>query len=337
MPRPSIAVGGTCGNIHMCHHGNNVNLTRERKILSNPLWSNIHDCFHHYCRLTRTNQFCISENTNSGSANQHSSALSINTVQHIQDLNISCAIEITGRKLERILNFKCMWNALYYGIQSVITISDIESTVDYACLDLPEDGSHVMEISPWTLFGSKLEASCSLSEPYQQSCNYSLYITPWISNIILGESTHLTCPTNEGQLKWQEMSSSGIISLNTSEATITYYGNNVDENGVIIMCSFNSGNREVVLGIGKVIVRNSSSTLASTVFFDSTTEQDFEATITEKEIGPLSTVATTNPTLTVHGYAEEQMNRDLIVILVLTSSALLFCLGMGLLFIKYVN
>ena len=41
---------------------------------------------------------------------------------------------------------------LYYGIQSVITISDVESAVDYACPDSNELGLQVMEISPWTSF-----------------------------------------------------------------------------------------------------------------------------------------------------------------------------------------
>ena len=250
-PRLHFPVGGACADMNVCH-GNNVDLVRVRNILSNSLW-NIYECFHHYCGLTEENYFCISEDKNATSANKHSSALSINTVQHIQNLNISCAIEMTGRNLERILNFKCMWNALYYGIQSVITIFDEESNMDYACAHLPEDGSHVMEISPWALFARTSEASCSLDVPYEQSCNYSLYITPWISNITLGEAIDLTCPENYSQLKWQEISQNGVFILNAFEATITYYANKVYENGVIIVCSYESGNRELVLGIGKVI------------------------------------------------------------------------------------
>ena len=215
-PRLHFPVGGACADINVCH-GNNVDLIRVHNVLSHLLWSNIYECFHHYCGLTGISYFCFSENKNATSANKYSSALLINTVQHIQDLNISCAIEMTGRKLETILNFKCMWNALYYGIQSVITISDVESTVNYTCPDLPEDGSHVMKISPWTLFERKFEANCSLNEPYQQSCNFSLYITPWVSNISLGESIVLTCPGNYSQLKWQEITSNGVSILNASE------------------------------------------------------------------------------------------------------------------------
>ena len=165
-PRPHFPVGGACGYINVCH-GNNVDLIRVRNMLSHPLWSNIHECFHHYCGLIGQSYFCISEDKNATSANKHSSALSINTVQHIQDLNISCTIEMTEQKMGNIMNFKCLWKPKYYGILSTITMSNVESTGNYACPDLPEDGSHVMKISPWTLFGTKLEASCSLSEPYQ--------------------------------------------------------------------------------------------------------------------------------------------------------------------------
>ena len=176
------------------------------------------------------------------------------------------------------------------------------------------------------------EANCSLNEPYQQSCNFSLYITPWVSNISLGESIVLTCPGNYSQLKWQEITSTGVSILNASEATITYHANKLMKMVWSLCVVLSLGAEKLVLGIGKVIVRNSSSTLASTFSFDSSIEQDFGATSTKKEIVSDST---TNITPVGQKSFDEQMNRDLIVILVLTSSALLFCLGMCLLLIKY--
>ena len=99
------------------------------------------------------------------------------------------------------------------------------------------------------------------------------------------------------------------------------------------------------LALGKSLSEILHSTLATTFSFDSSSELGFGATSTEKEVvydlttditpERQHTTVATIPTLMVHGYADEQRNRDLIMILLLTSSALLFCLGMGLLFMKY--
>ena len=307
-PRPHFPVGGKCGNINECH-GNNVDLVRVRNMLSHPLWSNIFECFQHYCGLTGKSYFCISEYEYAVGAYKHSSALSINTVQVIHDLKISCAIEMTEQKLEEILNLKCMWKPKFYGIVGTIILSDTHSTVNSDSIEL---GLQVMNISPWTLFERKLEAHCSINIP-NQICNFSLYITPWVSYISLGESIELTCSENSSNVTWKEISSSGVLILNVSEATITYHASKIYENGVIIMCSSNSGNRELVQGIGKVIVRHVTQSAATTV--SSSTELDFGATIT------------------VHAYADE----DLILTLLLTSFALLFSVGMFILFIKYEN
>ena len=265
--------------------GSNGNLERVDSIIEHSAkFVDVDGCLSHYCESTGKSKFCIiSYDKSLMNAGESLSALSINTVQNIQHLHIFCAIEMTEQKMEKIMNFKCMWKPKYYGIQSVITISDVESTVNYTCTDLTEDGSHVMKISPWTLFEKKLEVSCALREPYQQSCNYSLYITPWVSNISLGESINLTCPTNGGQLKWQEMSPNGVSVLNVSQQNVIYHPSKVDENGVLIMCSVESGTRELVLGIGKVIVSNSSMTPATTFLPTYSTEDNAITSIADNK------------------------------------------------------
>ena len=50
------------------------------------------------------------------------------------------------------MNFNCTWEPKYYGVIANITLSDTGSTVNHTCSVLPEDGFHIMKISPWTLF-----------------------------------------------------------------------------------------------------------------------------------------------------------------------------------------
>ena len=195
------------------------------------------------------------------------------------------------------------------------------------------------------LFGSKSEARCSINVT-NQTCKFSLYISPWISNISVGESIELTCPQSYGNLTWQEISSSGALILNASQQNITYHPSKVYENGVIIMCSFNSGTRELVLGIGKVIVSNSSMTPATTFLPTYSTEDNAITSNTDNKTDcdtNFTEMDTNTTTLEPMSDVPPAVNNTSVImlthiyIIVTVSFGVLTAIGICLLFMKCKN
>ena len=136
---------GNCGYISECS-GTSENQNKVKSIIHSTIF-HFHDCLSHYCGLTGESVFCIVYDQKDINVDKMLSTLSITTIKNIPDVKISCDMEMTGEKMEGIMNFTCTWEPKYYGIVATITLSDADSTMNHTCSDLPQDGFHIMKIS----------------------------------------------------------------------------------------------------------------------------------------------------------------------------------------------
>ena len=239
-----------------------------------------------------TTGYCCS----AGRANtiDYSSSFSIHIETHDKIIKPTCSISLSDN-VQSTINLRCSWRKEYFGINSTIMMAGLGSGRYADCSDTHAGQLEMKNLSPWDFFQYHSEANCSLQIPNnnidnQPSCNYSKRIIPKMSSIHVGESVNLTCPQNSSLLKWKEFTPNGIFGLDGSGSTLSYNATNVYEHGLIIMCTVQSDNGELVLGIGKIIVQqktkglseSKASTCETTTDINYSSEYDSGTSITSK-------------------------------------------------------
>ena len=172
---------------------------------------------------------------------------------------------------ERALDFRCTWHMEYFGVNASIYIPHLEEDSDIrTCFK----GDNSVQAGPFThnLFlstTSELSVSCTLNVTNVQhhpTCNFSLYITPRISTIQVGETINLTCPHNASRVTWWEIRGRRVIELKSNisaevqyQTVVNFTAKTPNENGFIIMCMNATSDKTHVFGIGKIIVKKAST------------------------------------------------------------------------------
>ena len=188
-----------------------------------------------------------------------------------QPVKLSCTMLLSEKKSgKKALNFTCSWEKECFDVNAAIDISHLERHPNKKCSSNGNSVTGGPFLPNVFLNGTtEAEAVCALTMPNEKprpTCNFSLYITPRISTIRVGETINLTCPHNASRITWWEIRGKQVKWLNStisgvSQAVVTFSAETLNEDGFIIMCKGGSegGKGEAVLGIGKVIVKECST------------------------------------------------------------------------------
>ena len=188
-----------------------------------------------------------------------------------QPVKLSCTMLLSEKKSgKKALNFTCSWEKECFDVNAAIDISHLERHPNKKCSSNGNSVTGGPFLPNVFLNGTtEAEAVCALTMPNekpQPTCNFSLYITPRISTIRVGETINLTCPHNASRVTWWEIRGKRLIQLKStipevSQAVVTFSAETLNEDGFIIMCKGGSegGKGEVVLGVGKVVVKDSTN------------------------------------------------------------------------------
>ena len=254
----------------------------------------------------------------------------INILCRAKLVNPVCLINLSEKGAEglKALEFICMWEKEYFGMNAALHLSHLDRDASNKC-SKDENSVRANKLLPNAFLtkGSKTHASCTLSIPNRQpkSCNFSLYITPWISTIRVGESINLKCPQSSNKVTWKEIRGTQLISLESnisvvSNISVSFHAATPNEDGFIIMCKEGNRKNGNVLGIGKVIVKEASQTQR---YLPSTASSADNDTVTNLNTTQSQVTTVTPPT------------EVLSISLISLSVAVVFSLGVCMLLIIY--
>ena len=254
---------GGCLNFYSCERAN-PNPQRKCNALKQKFenYKLFSSCLKNYCNVMPAhNRLC----------NHQHSVPAIKILCTKKLLKPSCSINLvkTGPG-QKGLHFNCTWHKEYFGVNATLHLSPSDRDLEQPC----PTGENSLRAGPFSpnIFlnrSSRTNAFCNLALPNVQrkpSCKFSLYITPWNTAINVGESINLTCPQDANEIKWWGIKTKNIISfeLNISKVShriVTFHAKIPHENGLIIMCmNATSTDKEQVLGIGKIVVKETSTT-----------------------------------------------------------------------------
>ena len=355
-----VKPNGRCFHFDTCEGG-----TRDPQTECNVLkqkykqYQELFNCLEMYCNVLPT---C----TQDSSCNHQHSVPAINTMCTNKLFNPFCSINLGKTSSgQKGLQFNCTWHQEYFGVNATLQISPSEGDLKQHC-SKGESSIRAGPFSPNIFLNrpSKTNSFCYLSIPNVQrmpSCKFSLYITPWNTSINVGESINLTCPQGANGVTWWEIKMKDITCLESnitvvSPRTVTFHAKTPNENGFIIMCmNATSGDKQRVLGIGKIVVKEASSDVSSTsdtssssntqrptstVFSNTTHAWTSYSQDGENNVATIySTTATDNSTgwnslvMTTDRLNTEDNMTVTFQISVASSTALLFSIGICVLFI----
>ena len=195
-----------------------------------------------------------------------------------------CTIHLSekGDDGKKALDFSCTWTGEYFGMNAALHLSNLDKNSTNKCSTCG-NSIRAGKLLPSVFLKkeSTSQALCTLITPSRQpqSCNFSLYITPWKSTIHVGQSINLTCPQSAHEVTWWEVRDSQLIPLDkyisvVTKTCVTFHAATPSEDGFIIMCKEeHQSGAENVLGIGKIIINEAS---ARNLNNRSTTSPDLE-------------------------------------------------------------
>ena len=257
-----------CKGVNNCENGNSC--------VDNNAFSTL-TALTNYSKLSRyLARYCNPGPSASCVCTYHSSASQINILCDGELVNPSCSIELSEKESgDKALSLTCTWEKGYFGVEATLDIPHSQRDPERKCS--AEESSVKAGLFSPNIFlkgATQTKASCTLTMPnlpnVQPTCEFSHYITPTTSDIKVGESLNLTCPSGAGSVTWWEITTEDIISLESNISSIApmtgiFCARTPNVSGFIIMCKDGTpGNKYKVLGIGKIIVREVSSEEAST-------------------------------------------------------------------------
>ena len=270
----AILLSGACSKISACRDF--TDLQNFGVFLSEFEPSGFLDCLSNYCQQANSSQFCCEEEA--GMSYVNSSSVLITVMDESQIMAPSCKMEL-AQITAPVLDFICMYSNEYYGVEATLSMVAGQGELNSTCTNSDEPGfTKIENVSFSSLLDNTFEiaGNCSLQVPNIQqkpACNFSIYITPRISVMNVGESVTLTCPTynkTSGLLKWWGIGPEGRFPLTISEVSdtvITFHATKAYTNGLAILCSLQSDDKQV-LGIGKIFI-NESTTSSKSLNIDS--------------------------------------------------------------------
>ena len=310
--------GSSCESNNGCQGGH---IFKNLKIFCNNHMK-LSRCLTRYCRpWARGNSSCAC------TYHPFLSESKLNILCGEQLVNPVCLINLSEKESEgrKALEFICMWEKEYFGMNAALHLSHLDRDASNKC-STDENSIRANKLLPNAFLtkGNKTHASCTLTIPNRQpkSCNFSLYITPRISTIRVGESINVKCPQSSNKVTWNEIRGTQLISLESnisvvSNIIVSFHAATPNEDGFIIMCKEGNGNNGNVLGIGRVIVKEASRYLPSTA---SSADND---TVTNLNTTQSQVTTVTPPT------------EVLSISLISLSVAVVFSLGVCMLLIIY--
>ena len=251
--------GSSCKSNNGCQGGHTFN---NLKRFSNN-YMNLSRCLTRYCKpLPKSNSSCA--------CTYHSfqSNGEINVLCRDKPVSPVCLINLSEKAAKdlKALEFICTWEKEYFDMNATLHLFQLDRDASNTC-STDENSIRANKLLPNAFLtkGNKTHASCTLSMPNSKpkSCNFSLYITPWISTIRVGESINVKCPQSSNKVTWNEIRGTQLISLESnisvvSNIIVSFHAATPNEDGFIIMCKEGNGNNGNVLGIGRIIVKEVS-------------------------------------------------------------------------------
>ena len=251
--------GSSCESNNGCQGGHIFN--NLKRFTNN--YMNLSRCLTRYCKpLPQRDSSCAC------TYHPFLSESKINILCEEQLVNPVCSINLSEKGAEglKALDFVCIWEKENFNMNATLHLSQLDRDASNTCLT---KGNRVRanKLLPNAFLtkGNKTHASCALTMPNRKpkSCNFSLYITPRISTMRVGESINLKCPQSSNKVTWKEIRGTQLISLESnisvvSNIIVSFHAATPNEDGFIIMCKEGNRKNGNVLGIGRVIVKEAS-------------------------------------------------------------------------------
>ena len=259
-------------------------------------------CLNRYCRSVKLGT-CFFENTTLANQDVFQVEVTINENIFIP----SCLIELNEiGSGEKTVDFVCKWSRLNMaGVNASLTISNIQTHEDNNYCANNIGMVKTKKLLPYAFLNMDEEANayCTLSVPNlpsQPSCNFSLYISPRIGNVTVGERINLTCPYNAS--KWSAIGRDRISDIDysvkyLSQTVVEFHSNTPYEDGCTVVCSTEDSDGKLsLLGIGKIYVRNNPVSGSTTKYIAKEDNSTDLSSLTSDTLNSSSTLPTSYST-----------------------------------------